>query len=278
MKRFFERKDRYSIILDIMPAMAEVWLTECNTHNRRPVEAHAERMAGEMKAGRWRLTHQGIAFDTNGVLIDGQHRLWAIVLSGCTIRMRVFFNEPVESLGAIDVVRARTNDEVITLAGGMGEVTRRDLATLRAMITGMDSYCRMMPGEEAIVWRRHRQAVEFAHEILPKSRFRGVANAVTRGVLARAFYSGNHAKLRHFADVLQSGVASGESDESVVTLFKFLIESSQGRRGRPETRERYAKTERALFAYLAGERLGRLHAVTTELFPLPDEQTGNTAA
>ncbi len=278
MNRFFECKDRYSIILDITPSMAEVWLMERNPHNRRVVEAHAERMAGEMKAGRWRLTHQGIAFDTNGVLIDGQHRLWAIVLSGCTVPMRLFFNEPIESLGAIDVVRARTNDEVITLAGGMGEVTRRDLATLRAMITGLECYDRMMPGEEAIVWRRHRQAVEFAHQILPNSRFRGVANAITRGVLARAFYSGNHAKLRHFADVLQSGVSTGEADESVVTLFRFLIEASQGRRGRPEARERYAKTERALFAYLAGERLGRLHAVTTELFPLPEEQSENSAA
>ena len=117
MKHLFDRKDRYCLIVDISPEIAETWITECNSHNRKLVESHAQRLAGEMKADRWRLTHQGIAFDTNGVLIDGQHRLWAIVLSGKTIPMRVFFNEPADSLGAVDVIRARSNDEVITLAG-----------------------------------------------------------------------------------------------------------------------------------------------------------------
>ena len=42
-------------------------------------------IARDMKAGHWRLTHQGIAFDPAGVLIDGQHRLWAIVESDTTL-------------------------------------------------------------------------------------------------------------------------------------------------------------------------------------------------
>jgi len=97
-------------------------------------------------------------------------------------------------------------------------------------------------------------------------------------VLARASYSADHDKLRHFADVLQSGVASCEEDQPITLLLKFLIESAQGRRGRPEMRERYAKTERALSAYLAGEQLSKLYAATTELFPLPEETVQETAA
>jgi hypothetical protein len=278
MNCLFRRKDRYCCIVEITPDLAEQWITERNSHNRKLVEAHAERLAGEMKANRWRLTHQGIAFNTNGVLTDGQHRLWAIVLSGVTVRTWVFFNEPVESLGAVDVIRGRTNDEVITLAGGMGEVNKRDLATLRAMINGLGSYDRLMPGEEGEIWRVHAKAVAFAQEILPAARFRGVANAVTRGVLARAFYSVDHAKLRHFADVLQSALPSGEKDEPIMLLVKFLIEASHGLRGRPESRERYAKTERALWAYLTGERLSRLYAATNELFPLPGELEAVPAA
>jgi len=276
--KFFERSDQYNVVTDVTPAIAEAWLTQCNSHNRKLVDAHVEQLAGEMKAGRWRLTHQGIAFSTNRVLLDGQHRLWAVALSEMTVPMRVFFNEPAGSIGTIDAIRARSNDEIITLAGGLGVVTRGELATLRAMLTGLGTYNRMAPGEEAERLRLHRSAVEFAHTVLPAARFRGVATAVTRGVLARAYYSSSLGRLQHFADVLQTGIASEEEDHPIALLLKFLIETSHRRRGRPEVRERYGKTERALSAYINGEQLGKLYATTAELFPLPEEVNVETAA
>jgi hypothetical protein len=212
------------------------------------------------------------------VLLDGQHRLWAVLLSGVTVRMRVFFNEPPESLGAIDTIRTRTNDEIISLSGGMGTVTKRELAILRAMLAGLARYDRRTPGEEAEILARHREAVAFANEILPSARYRGVATAMTQGVLARAFYSADLGKLRHFADVLQSGVASGEDDQPITLLLKFLLDSGHGRKGRPEAREHYGKTERALSAYLNAEQLTKLYTVTTEIFPLPEEYQERSAA
>jgi hypothetical protein len=231
-----------------------------------------------MRAGRWQLTHQGIAFSSNRVLIDGQHRLWAVIISGVTVPMRVYFNEPPDTLAVVDTVRPRTNDEIISLSGGMGTVTRRDLATLRAMIAGIGSYERMTAGQETEILARHRAAVMFALDILPQSRFRGVATSAIRGALARAFYSADHGKLRHFADVLQSGIGSEETDQPVMLLFRFLVETANRHGGRPECRERYAKTERALSAYLRGERLTKLHATTAELFPLLDENSAVVAA
>lgn len=51
----------------------------------RPISSmNVKRYADEMRAGRWKLTHQGIAFDTDGWLKDGQHRLKAIVVAGNT--------------------------------------------------------------------------------------------------------------------------------------------------------------------------------------------------
>ena len=65
LMHLFDRKDRYNTVVDLSPPIAESWLTQCNTHNRKLVEAHAERLAGEMKADRWQLNHQGIAFSEN---------------------------------------------------------------------------------------------------------------------------------------------------------------------------------------------------------------------
>jgi len=278
IQKFFDRQDPYSVVIDMTPELASAFLTECNTHNRKVVESHVERLGREMKSGRWQLTHQGIAFSVNHVLLDGQHRLWAVLMSDATVPMRVFFNEPPESLAAIDSIRPRTNDEIISLAGGMGTVTRAELSTLRALLGGLGNYNRLTPGEEALILARYRKAIRFAHDILPTARYRGVATATTRGVLARASYSADAGKLQHFADVLQSGVATNDEDQPITLLLKFLMESAHGRRGRPEVRERYGKTERALSAYLLGEQLGRLFAATGELFPLPDEDKAAAAA
>ena len=60
----------------VMPEMAREWLTH-NTHNRPVSRQTVEQYARDMKAGRWYYTNQGIGFDVNGVMTDGQHRLLA---------------------------------------------------------------------------------------------------------------------------------------------------------------------------------------------------------
>ena len=105
-------------------------------------------------------------------------------------------------------------------------VEGRDPATLMAMIAGVNSYERMTAGQEAEVLARHRAAVAFAQNVLPQSRFRGVATGATRVVLARAFYSADHGKLRHFTDVLQSGIGSDEFDQPIMLLFRYLVEAA----------------------------------------------------
>jgi len=269
----FSRTDRHSHVLEMTPALAEDLLTHCNTHNRTLVDAHVETLAHEMRAGRWQLTHQGIAFSPNRVLLDGQHRLWAVVMSGVTVPMRLFLNEPSQTMAVIDTGKTRSNDQILSLSAGIGHVGRDDLATLRAMIAGLGTARRRSAGDELTELLQHREAITFASELLSgKRQFRGIATCITKAVLARAWYSCDRAMLRHFADVLQRGAPVGENDQPVVLLLQFLIGSSGGKIARPEIRERYAKTERALAAFLKGERLHRLFAAPDELFPLPHEK------
>jgi hypothetical protein len=277
-EHYFERRDPYCVTIKVTPAMADAWLCQCNSHNRKLVDAHVDRLAREMKAGRWRLTHQGIAFSTNRVLLDGQHRLWAVFLSGVTVPMRVFFNESPQSLEAIDAVQARSNDQIITLSGGLGAVGRIELATLRAMKTGLGSYVRTSAGEEAEFLSLYHEGISFANKILPASRFRNVATAVTRAVLARAFYSADLGVLQHFADVLRTGLADSTRDQPITVLLNYLTYLAQRVRGRRDPREIYGKTERALVAYMTGEQLGRLYAPSVELFPLPPAKESTAAA
>lgn len=73
---------------EITPEKAREYL-KGNIHNRPIRQSTIEHYAREMKIGNWVTTHQGIAFDEDGSLLDGQHRLLAIIESGCTIPILV---------------------------------------------------------------------------------------------------------------------------------------------------------------------------------------------
>lgn len=110
----------YSTVEHITPEMAKDWLENCNDkHNRSISLQAAARYAHDMRNGRWHLTHQGLAFDEKGILIDGQHRLAAIVMYGAPVDMMVTYGverEDGEILN-IDGGKARTQSDRIIMAG-----------------------------------------------------------------------------------------------------------------------------------------------------------------
>lgn len=261
----------YDVCVDVSPEMAAKWL-EGNVLNRPLKQAHVDRLAREMKAGRWQLTHQGIAFDDSGCLIDGQHRLWAVMESQVTVPLRAFYNQPAGNLYAVDNGERRTNLDILNLTGAVGEVTAKDLATLRAMLAGMSARGNTRSAcEEGEQLRRHQHAVEFAVKHLGASGRKGLATAQIRAVIARATYTADEQRLIHFCDVLRSGVPADESDHIILTLRDFLARNQNAGNGESVQRVRYAKTEWALDAYLNGRTSKRLCGSDVELFPLPEE-------
>lgn len=74
----------YEVVL-ITPEVANRMLDR-NTGNRSIRASVARRYAEEMKRGSWRETGDPIRVSVNGNLIDGQHRLHAITLSGVPLR------------------------------------------------------------------------------------------------------------------------------------------------------------------------------------------------
>lgn len=63
----------------ITPAIAKHWLDTSNTKNRK-LRMHRVRLyADEMRRGQWKMAGDPIRFDNNGILLDGQHRLRAVL-------------------------------------------------------------------------------------------------------------------------------------------------------------------------------------------------------
>ena len=67
----------------------------------------------DILAGRWHPGNNSVAFDTEGVLVDGHHRLKAIVEAKVTVPCLVVLNLPPESLKHIDDNSARKPSQAL---------------------------------------------------------------------------------------------------------------------------------------------------------------------
>lgn len=128
-------------VIYISPGMAEEMLGH-NTHNRpsRPqsVSAYAEDMA----AGDWRWTGDPIRFAADGTLLDGQHRLMAIVQSGVTVPLIVMRGLAREAQEDIDRGVLRRYSDVLALRG------ETNATHLAALVRKVDNWKRGNRGKD----------------------------------------------------------------------------------------------------------------------------------
>lgn len=111
-----EAKNVKASIEQITPEMAHEYL-KSNHDNRKDSNKHIEWLASQMTAGKWMLTHQGIAFDDKDHLRDGQHRLKAIIKSMTTQPMLVVRGLSADTFTVMDTGKNRGAQDVLYIEG-----------------------------------------------------------------------------------------------------------------------------------------------------------------
>lgn len=91
-----------SEIVLITPAFAAE-LLRGNTRNRALTSARVDRIRDAIRRGEWKLNGDAIRISSTGVLLDGQHRLSAIMMSGLPVESFVISGLPDEVFDTIDV-------------------------------------------------------------------------------------------------------------------------------------------------------------------------------
>lgn len=116
-------------VIKITPEIARQML-QLNTANR-PINAHhVGVLAREMKRGRWKLNGDTICINENR-LIDGQHRLMAVVESGCTIETLLVQDLDPDVFDTKDVGRRRSAGDTLAVRG---EVNTAHLAAALCVV------------------------------------------------------------------------------------------------------------------------------------------------
>ena len=110
----------------ITPKSAMRYL-EKNTINRKMQPTHCDVLRHEMECGDWRLSNDAICFSPDGVLLNGQHRLNAIVQSGMSSSYIVLDGMEKDTIDILDTtLRARSPADIFAMRG---EINTKALVT-----------------------------------------------------------------------------------------------------------------------------------------------------
>lgn len=104
-------------IVTITPEEA-THLLESNGCNRPLNEAHVKRIAKQIEDGKWRFNGDTIKISSTNDILDGQHRLWAIIMSETPVQTIVVRGIEADAFATIDTLRKpRSGSDVLALVG-----------------------------------------------------------------------------------------------------------------------------------------------------------------
>lgn len=230
--------------------------------SQRPIRANnVKRLVRALRQGEFALTHQGLAFDLNGALIDGQHRLHAIVEAGVTTEMAVALNLPPQRFKVIDRGAGRnpTDDLIvdgITEHPKHGNSIVSAARTILLIEAGLSPVAhRDITNDELMdVIRRYPALVELAREILsipammfPRGPYAG---------LFTIFATIDAEKARRFREEFYYGEAIERGMPSYELRKQVLAHSSKIKLHREQL---MAKCVRAWNAHFENRRLTKLY-------------------
>jgi hypothetical protein len=127
-------------VMTITPTDAANWL-RCNKSNRPLRKSHIRFLAGEIESGNWQVNGQAIVIADNEEVLDGQHRLHAIIEAGKPVQSLVIYGITPEAFRTIDTGIVRTGADALFL-----HFTESNHAVIKAAATAVQWVHRLERG------------------------------------------------------------------------------------------------------------------------------------
>jgi hypothetical protein len=261
----------------ITPVKAAEMLS-ANTANRPLSRSTVRAFAEAMRRGDWLVTHQGIAFDTAGVLVDGQHRLAAVVEADVAVEMAVFTDVEPDTFDVLDTGKKRNAADVLAIEG------EKSSTLLAAMVRAVWQYenrpdASWSGGAAAVTNHQIVQTLE-AHPKIRDFLAVGERIATETGMIKSAAGAaaylveqanrGKKAKLAAWHEGVIDGAGLGKNDPRLVfrrTMFAMARKQAGVVQRRRDTREHVALYVKAFNAWAAGETITQLRFTAREPVP-----------
>jgi hypothetical protein len=254
-------------------------LLEANTTNRPLSRAVVHSFAEAMRRGDWVVTHQGIAFDVNGVLFDGQHRLAAIIEADQPVELTVFTDVNEGTFDVLDTGKRRNAADVLAIEG------EKSSAMLAAMVRTVWLYenrpdLNWSGGGAAVT---NHQVVETLDQHPKLRQFVTVgeqiatATGMIKSAAGAASYLVSRASKRAELDEWYEGIIDGaglRKQDARLVFRRVMFNMARKQAGqairRRESREHVALYIKAFNAWRANERVNQLRFNPREPMPRID--------
>ena len=121
----------------VTPKYAEE-LLKMNSNNRSVRQSKVDSLAESMKKGEWELSNDAITISEGNVLLNGQHRLLAVIKSGVPCNFIIYTGAPDSSFDIMDTPALRKISDVIQRKGGTNTVRAQTVISYMSRL--MDDY------------------------------------------------------------------------------------------------------------------------------------------
>lgn len=264
----------FSELETITPEKAKQYL-ERNPNNRNLRPTRVDQLAAMMKNGHWRLTHQGIAFNCDGTLRDGQHRLAAIIKANVPVTILVTRGLQDDAMLYIDTSMPRSEADAFTIWGFPATKTQVAIGRVMWLEYRAQHYGASWTSQNMRHCDRdtllkfiqyHWEAINFAKS---NALQKGVSHACVRAAFACAWWTRDRELLQRFMDQLADGVVDDpRHDSAVIRLRDWLMQAPI--LGGAMRHEVFGRTCTALDAYLDRRGIKKLFWRASVKFPLPE--------
>lgn len=217
-----------------------------------------------MKKGLWRKTHQSVIARTpEGMVVDGIHRIAAVVLSGVTIPTYLYENADPNDYPIIDSGQKRSVLKILRREFQDNTIKLKHLQVLRAFLAGMS--CRSLNCISAIelisMYKRYGAYVRMVTDVIGLKEDTTLTAVLVRAALAVPF---EH--VAEFCKVYRYGMKKHYSAEMVMELRDRIYLLPDHREA--TRRDIYQWAETVFIAFVEGKRSCRIKQDMIESFPL----------
>lgn len=110
--------DKRELSIETVTVVDATALLEMNKRNRPISQSHVARIVTQIKAGKWRFNGDTIKIGENGDVLDGQHRLWAVIYAETPIETIVVRGIAEDAFATVDSIRKlRLGADILALKG-----------------------------------------------------------------------------------------------------------------------------------------------------------------
>lgn len=226
--------------------------------NRNRKESHIKYLQTEIREGRWSVTNQGIGVSRDGFIVDGGHRIEAIIREGCPpVQFVLVTGLPESAQKYVDIGAKRSMADILTLFFN-SQINSKIVAVLNVILKKDSKWQSWKYGPD--VYASYFQKYALAFESIFAVKGIAALPAPVVAAFVDEIASGNSVPSRtiDFAQQVTTGELIQQGDPAYA--LRNFISNNTGSAA-AEIRTKFLKSHAALVAFLENRRISRLRTI-----------------